>query len=161
MGLSATAKSLRSKQYAFLPSNSLTLLEKDFAKILGKETLVIDKKSSIEISRLCLKPGVKNPKKISEGLYKAMYQWSFINRKRYWYIVVEKKYLAGLLRQSFPFRQIGPGFEFEPGTLSVAAVLDLDELDETLGIKRPQFMLWLGETHLEWEDSPDFEIDAG
>jgi N-acyl-L-homoserine lactone synthetase len=142
------------------PSPIGFMLENEFRRTLGNEELCLDKEHSVEISRLCIKTGLQNSAQITKGLYKAMYQWSKINNKTYWYIVVEMKYFLLLLRQCFPFKQIGPGYEYEEGILSVPAVLDLGEADKVLAAKRPKFLTWLTESHLRWEDAPEFELNG-
>lgn len=136
------------------------MLENEFRKTLGGKQLPLDREHSVEISRLCVRTGLPNTRKIVEGLYKAMYQWSKINDKKYWYIVVEEKYLRVLQRQCFPFKQIGPGYEWKKGVLSVPAVLDQEELEKVLSIKRSKFFKWLKESHLRWEDAPEFELNG-
>lgn len=86
--------------------------------------------SSAEVSSLLVDDDFKHPIGYRFGaaqwLYKIMLRWSIINKRRYWYVVSEKRFIRALRFQGFPFKIIGEGKDYQ-GAVTYPAVLDLDE----------------------------------
>lgn len=127
-----------------VPTNSDPLLiQSDFRESLKDDKLEIDKRESIEISRLAVdynslhskrkKSFKKTEKKekIVWCLYKIIYKWSVKNKKRFWYMVVNEDYFKRL-KQFFPIEKLGPGKEYQKGILTIPIKLDLRKGEKKL-----------------------------
>lgn len=94
----------------------------------------LDLKKVAEISRVAIDPSIKGSildgHKLSEYLYKIMYKWSRIHKKRYWIFCVTDKYLQNI--QKFfpiPFYISEKSKEYQKGVVSRIVMIDLKEAE--------------------------------
>ena len=77
-------------------------------------------------------------------ILKGLYQWCLMNRIRYSYMGVEKRFWRTLRIFGFPCEPIGPIKRLPPaGAESVAAILDWEAFRSRNRIKRPMFLDWM------------------
>ena len=133
--------------FRVLPGLGPFMLEDEFRSMLVPGTQLRKNEDTIEVTRLTL-----DPEFCSNGLsrymflvlLKGIYQWSLNNNIRYWYKVVEKRFLRVFQALGFPADPISPVIAIPPaGALSVAAVLDLEKLRFLAAKNRPEFLRWI------------------
>jgi len=126
-----------------IPPNNNFMLEEEFKDLLSEDYLLHKKQNAVEISRLVIKKTFR----LNQGfqirmlLYKSMYQWSIKNDVRYWYMVVDTRYLRSL-QKLFPCRQIGKIKFYQPNLPTVAALLDLREAEQFVSRKNWELYKW-------------------
>jgi len=127
-----------------IPENGF-MLKKEFADLLNPNYCIREEKDAVEISRLAVKSDTRgnqgNSAKVSMLLYKAMYQWAIRNGVRYWYMVVETKFLKSL-QAFFPCKVISTTKEYQPNVSSVAALLDIREAESIVSKTNPALYSW-------------------
>jgi N-acyl-L-homoserine lactone synthetase len=112
-----------------LPDNGF-MIEKEFADLLDPGARVGKGDDTAEASRFAISRRLRRSREgftVTGLLCTTMCKWSRKNEVRYWYMVLDTKYLE-FLQQHFPFEAIGAPKEYEPGKASVAARIDLSLL---------------------------------
>jgi len=137
-----------------IPPENTFMLEKEFKDLLDESYSVQKEKNTGEISRLAIKKDLRltHGFQISIVLYKLMYHWSLENKMRYWYMVVDTKYLKSLQRL-FPCRKIGKVKFYQPNLPTTVAILDLREAEKEVFKKSPELYNWFV--------SPNFKKKGG
>lgn len=133
-----------------LESAETFMLEKEFPFLIGSEHHVRKEKDTVEISRLCVAPKVRNIRfddnfgvhAISMLLYKGVYHWCLKKKVRYLYLVVEQRVYRLLCEKGFPCKPAGPPVLMPDGVEAVAAILDWREFEESNVTKRAQLLEW-------------------
>ena len=122
------------------------MLEHDFRCLLCDETVTaLHRKHSLEISRLVLALGLSPDSvlRVTELLFKLLYQFSRQNEVEHLYAVVEPAWLRRFQRCfHLPFRAMGVAHRFPDGTRAVAAHASLSDLEESLRTADPLKLLW-------------------
>ncbi len=110
------------------------MVNKEFKILVDKNFFnQIDIDECVEISRLAIKNNYRNYNNINlsiaTNLYLAMYVWSLCNKKRYWVIVVEEKFLNYLRNKYFlPIKLLGNPNIYSDGVKAVAALVKIKDL---------------------------------
>lgn len=123
------------------------MLEKEFRSLLLPGCSLRKEPDTAEITRLTVDPSLNKQglsSRIMLVLLKGVYQWSIGNDIRYLYMVVEKRFLRVLRAIGFPCEPISPPKALPPaGSLSLAAILDLEQFRCESAKKRPRFLDWI------------------
>ena len=104
------------------------MIDKEFNNIVDGSDI---EERSAEVSRLVTSEKAKKFEKFAAPLlmYREVYKYMIKNKLRYCYIVVTQQYLK-TVQKIFPFKRIGSS-ESHPGeSLTVAAVLDLRQMED-------------------------------
>jgi len=123
------------------------MFQNEFHELIDSEEIKkIDLKKTIEISRLAVTPTLQgltlNGNKISKYLFKLIYKWSKIHKKRYWVFCVTEEYLKKLQKLfPIPIHIIGKSKEYQKGVISRLAMIDLKEAEQKVRsqLLKPQF----------------------
>lgn len=126
------------------------MIEKVFPFLIGIGYKIRKKDDTVEISRLCVSPEVRNkPTSGNFGhhgilmlLYKGIYHWCIIYNIRYLYLVVEYKFYRLCHIMGFPCKMIGQPAIMSDGLTAVAAIMDWREFESLNRIKRPRMIKW-------------------
>ncbi len=108
------------------------MLEKAFKETVDPKNK-LQKRKSIEISRLCLKKEYRD-KKIKNlpliiHLFAFLYKLCRLYRIRYWYFSLEEGYLTKLkLSYQIPIKILGKAYEYQPGVKTISGMVDIREL---------------------------------
>jgi N-acyl amino acid synthase of PEP-CTERM/exosortase system len=86
------------------------------------------------------------------SLYRSMYAFSVEHHIRYWYAAMERSLARILTRMSFPFRQLGPQTDYY-GPVA-AYLMDLRELEASLGQNHASLMAWLHRSEADNRSGP-------
>lgn len=125
------------------------MLEHDFRCLLcDKELAGIYRTHSLEISRLVLAPGLSpdTTLRVTELLFKLLYQFSRQNEVEHLYAVIEPAWLRRFQRCfHLPFQAMGKTYRFPDGTRAVAAHACISDLEESLQTIAPLKMRWYQE----------------
>jgi acyl homoserine lactone synthase len=126
------------------------MLESEFSGCLVGPHRVRKNLDTAEITRLALDPVIRD-KSLSARfiltLIKGIYQWALVHDIRYFYLVVEHRFLRMLQRLGISCDPLGPPVALPPArVLSIAAVMDIVKCETALAQIRPQLMEWMGTT---------------
>jgi N-acyl-L-homoserine lactone synthetase len=100
---------------------------------------------SVESSRLIVQRELARDRhQAAQLIYKMKYRFMKRNQYRYWYHISELKLIRALKRQMYPFSIIGEGKEYQNG-VCYPALMDLQEVDQILLKKAPDYYRWLNE----------------
>lgn len=129
------------------------MLEEDLAALVPKNFRFLKRDDSVELTRLTTLPvtgkeNLASKRILAVLLYKAIYQWSLLNKVRYLYFAVEEHYLKLLTRMGFPCELIGQPKELSPGVRSMAVMLDWDKFYDKNFKWRPDFLSWIATVQL-------------
>ncbi len=128
----------------FVLPNKEFMIEKEFRELVRGIQIRKDNET-VEISRLAILPDLRKSRegfRVAMLLYKVLYQWSIMNGFRYWYMVVEKRYLKVLQSYGFPCQQISLIKEYQPGVSSLVAMLDLRKAEGKVKKGNPELFKW-------------------
>lgn len=129
-----------------LPPHAPFMLERDFAVLVPADCRLRKSPDTSEVTRLttiAFRDRSAASQHLSLLAYKALYQWSVLNRIRYAYFVVEKAYFRCLRMTGFPCEPLGPARILNGGVASVAVVLDWQRFRIENQARRPAFFHWI------------------
>jgi N-acyl amino acid synthase of PEP-CTERM/exosortase system len=134
------------------PENSF-MLEEIFSFLVYPEHTIRKESDTVELSRFCLIPEVKNhmtsknynTTMLSMFLYKGVYQWCRLNGMRYLYFEVEYKLYELLCKLGFPCELIGPPNNMPDGVLATAIMLDWEKFEAISAESRPELLKWFSQ----------------
>jgi N-acyl-L-homoserine lactone synthetase len=124
------------------------MLDCEFRELLSepdRENLL--RAGSVEVSRLAVRddPDALFPprgrREATDLLFKLLYRVSLAHGYARLYVEVERRWLVAF-RRRLPFREFGVPHVFPDGTETVAAYADLAGLEEWLGQRSPEKLLW-------------------
>jgi acyl homoserine lactone synthase len=120
-----------------IPAQCTMMIEKEFACLIKNTHQIIKTPRAVEISRLCIRKSICHDRqaRVSHALYKGAYNWCLRNSIQFLYIVVDHKMLRNLRLIGFPCQNIGPVLPLAGGYQSMAAMVDLDKLDQAARIR--------------------------
>ncbi len=152
MGIFDTENRLVAFLRLILPPSPF-MLEEIFISLIDFEYKIRKETDTVEISRLCVAPEVRNNiiygnfgiHNISMLLYKSVYYWSLRHKIRYLYMVVEYKFYKLLCMKGFPCKLIGKPKRMSDGIIAVAAIMDWQEFEILNSIKKPAMLRWFSQ----------------
>ena len=126
------------------------MLESEFSGCLVGSHRVRKNLDTAEITRLALDPAIRDKglsARLMLTLIKGIYQWALVHDIRYFYLVVEHRFLRVLRGLGISCDSLGPPVALPPAeALSVAAIMDIVKCEKALAQKRPQLMEWMATT---------------
>lgn len=130
-----------------LPSSGTFMLERDLHALLPSGHVIRKECDTAEITRLAIDPDIKDKglsARLMLTLIKGIYHWALENSVRYLYLEVDHRFFRVLNAMGISCKPLGPPVALSPaGTLSIAAIMDIVQCEEILGMKRPQVMEWM------------------
>ena len=152
------------------------MLESEFSGCLAGSHRVRKDLDTAEITRLALDPAIRDKglsARLMLTLIKGIYQWALVHDIRYFYLVVEHRFLRVLRGLGISCDPLGPPVGLPPAeALSIAAIMDIVKCEKALARKRPQLMEWMatmvasegkvvkGSTRQCYEVELDFPVQA-
>jgi len=125
-----------------LPSNPYGFMfQNEFRELLDRKNIEnIDFAKIAEISRLTKDPDFSFAKgeehKVTDYLFKIMYKWSTVHKKRYWLFCTTEEYLKHLDKSlPIPIHIMGPSKEYQKGVKAWLAMIDLKEAERAVVLK--------------------------
>lgn len=123
------------------------MVEKEFRGLLPEGVVFKKPADSVEVTRLCVRREIRlNTRsflKISNLLYKGVYQLSILNNARFLEMVVEKNNYRLLRLTGFPVEVLGGFKTIGEGVEAGVLLLDLRRFEREAGEKKPEFMRWM------------------
>ena len=123
------------------------MLESEFSACLAGSHRVRKDLDTAEITRLALDPAIRDKSlsaRLMLTLIKGIYQWALVHDIRYFYLVVEHRFLRVLRGLGIPCDPLGLPVALPPAeALSIAAIMDIVKCEKALARKRPQLMEWM------------------
>ncbi|ULA64186.1 MAG: N-acyl-L-homoserine lactone synthase [Nitrospira sp.] len=142
------------------------MMEAEFRSCLLPEYEIRKEPDTVEITRLALAPSLSTKGlsiRYMQVLYKGVYQWCMENDARFLYMVVEKRFLRVLRGMGFTCTAVSPAVALPPAeVLSIAAILDWKQFNETCPQKQPGFFQWISESNSDavFEKGAFLPLDA-
>lgn len=121
------------------------MVEKEFLCMMPKDTEFRKSPGLTEITRLCVRKEdrAEHASRISQLLYKGIYQWSLNNSVRNMIMVVDNKYFRLLRLSGFPVEQLADFVLMPDGVKAGAISLDWRAFEDIQAVKRPGFLDWM------------------
>lgn len=122
------------------------MLDDEFACLVPDNSKIKKSHDASEITRLCVKKeerAGRNFAKISQLIYKGIYNWSLGENIRHMAMVVDKRYYRLLRLTGFPVKTLNAFHTMPDGVQAAAITLDWREFEDISQSKRPDFLEWI------------------